>query len=54
MSPDNKRDLMQLLGNGLDSQTVGDGQPPHLGLHAGKCSCIYLMYRYLFLVLFIF
>lgn len=33
MSPDNKRDLMQLLGNGLE----GAPKAPHLGLHVGFC-----------------
>mmetsp|Transcript_29272 Transcript_29272/g.64753 ORF Transcript_29272/g.64753 Transcript_29272/m.64753 type:complete len:705 (-) Transcript_29272:814-2928(-) len=33
MSPDNKRDLMELLGDGID---VIDGCP-HLGLHVGFC-----------------
>ena len=33
MAPDNKRDLMELLGNGMDSCM----ELPHLGLHVGFC-----------------
>lgn len=33
MSPDNKRDLMLLLGGGLPSHV----HCPHLGLHVGFC-----------------
>jgi magnesium-transporting ATPase (P-type) len=35
MSPDNKRDLMELLGNGL--QTAAAPGCPKLGLHVGFC-----------------
>lgn len=34
MSPDNKRDLMDLLGSGLAAAGPGC---PHLGLHVGFC-----------------
>jgi magnesium-transporting ATPase (P-type) len=34
MSPDNKHDLMELLGNGLEGGAPGC---PHLGLHVGFC-----------------
>ena len=33
MSPDNKRDLMKLLGGGVES----DQASPHLGLYVGFC-----------------
>lgn len=36
MSPDNKRHLMLLLGDGMDVGEAPGGRPPHLGLHAGE------------------